>query len=394
MNPQDTPLTRLRAGHERSVLELLRRHGPLTRAALGRHSGLSRTTLYDIVGSLVARGAVVAAPPGAGERRRGRPVETLSLNPDAGLAVGVDFARRAVHVAAVNVAHEPIGSASAPHPARLPWAERVALAERLIGSLAGGALRLDALDAIGIGLVGPVSQQDAGESELEPVALLRERFGVPVLVDNNTRLAALAEATWGAGAGAPDVLYLRLSHGVGGGLVVGGALHRGPRGLSGEFGHVVVEPGGRACECGGVGCLETVASLGAVLAAFHAEAGGPAPDLDRLLDAAGSTGEGPEVVAARAVLAEVGERVGAVLAAACQVVGPGLVVLGGELARAGEALTRHVQRAIEARVMPTSRRHVALRRATLGEAGGALGGIALVLHGPASPGGEAANGPG
>ncbi|MFG1696201.1 ROK family protein [Nonomuraea sp. NPDC049309] len=275
MAPPSGPLSQLRRGHEELVLGLLRKHGPLSRGELGKRCGLSRTTLYDILAELVANGAVVTASPQEAPRGRGRPAETLTLNPDAGQAIGIDFARGGLHVAAVNLAHEIVGSASEPHDADLPWEQRVELAERLIGSLTGtgsGALRLGALDAIGVGVVGaqaegpageePESREGTGERPPHPVqVLLRERFGVPVLLDNNTRLAALGEAIWGAAAGGQDVLYLRLSHGVGGGLVVGGSLHRGAYGLSGGLGHITVEPGGAPCGCGGTGCLETVASI-------------------------------------------------------------------------------------------------------------------------------------
>lgn len=374
------PLARLRRGHEELILRLLRTHGPLSRGDLGRLSGLSRTTLYDIVGALVDSGAVVATAPAPAERRRGRPVEQLTLNPGAGQAIGIDFARRAVRVAAVNVAHEVIGSAGEPHPADLGWEERVDLAERLVDGLAGGSLRLGALSAVGVGVVGPVGAPvtedtpSPGHEHARPARdalplLLRKRFGVPVLVDNNTRLAALAEATWGAAAGVQDVLYLRLSYGVGGGLVVGGTLHRGAHGLSGEFGHITAQPDGRRCSCGKDGCLETVASIGAVLDAY-----GAAADLPAFLSAASHDPD-----AAR-VLDAVGTRVGTVLAALCNAIGPEVTVLGGELAEAGPALFRPVERALTAHLMPISRPRADLRPATLGEAAGALGAIALVLH--------------
>ncbi|MGC7096088.1 ROK family protein [Amycolatopsis lurida] len=364
------PLSQLRRGHEELVLGLLRRHGPLSRAQLGTHSGLSRTTLHDIVNALLGSGAVVTqhvAPTGG----RGRPAETITLNPDAGQAIGIDFARRAVHVAIVNVAHEIVGTATEAHAEDLPWEERAELAERLVGGLAEGTLRLGALSAIGAGVVGPVGDADPGH---EREALLRKRFGVPVLLDNNTRLAALAESIWGAAAGHRDVLYLRLSHGVGGGLVVGGALHRGAHGLSGEFGHITVDPDGEPCGCGGTGCLETVASIGAVLTAYR-EAGGDAGDLTGLLTALESGDP-----AAEQVFAEVGRQVGTVLAALCNAIGPGLIVLGGELAEAGQALSGPIETALSRHLLPISQPKVVLRRAGLGDTGGALGGIALVLH--------------
>lgn len=392
MHPHDGPLTRLRRGHEQSVLELLRKYGPLSRAELGTRSGLSRTTLYDIVAGLVTSRAVVVGTPYVEARKRGRPVERLSLNPAAGEAVGIDFARRAVHVAAVNLAHEVVGSAGEGHAADLSWPERVDIAVRLLDSLttgargeseAGGsgraqAVQLGALRAIGVGVVGPTTDPGSESAHAQGIDglpdLLRKRFGVPVLLDNNTRLAALAEAVWGAAADSSDVLYLRLSHGVGGGLVVGGALHRGRHGLSGEFGHITVDPAGERCECGGTGCLETVASLDAVLRRYRA-AGGRADSPARFLDAA-TAGDPP----ALEVLARVGGEVGGVLAAICHAVGPGVIVVGGELAQAGDALLEPVERALRQHLMPLARHHVDVRRATLGEAGSALGGIALVLH--------------
>ncbi|MEV0848887.1 ROK family protein [Streptomyces sp. NPDC049954] len=392
MHLQDGPLTRLRRGHEELVLGLLRRHGPQSRAELGHRAGLSRTTLHDIVATLVSSGAVVGEPASPAPRKRGRPVERLRLNPATGQAVGIDFARRAVHVAVANVAHEIIGTAGAEHAPRLPWPRRVALAERLVGSIDAGSLRLSALGvvgAIGVGLVGPVPVADpdpdvsAAEPRFreheEPVRLLAERFGAPVLADNNTRLAALAEATWGAAVGSADTLYLRLSHGVGGGLLLGGALHRGLGGLSGEFGHITVEEDGRPCGCGGAGCLETVASVGAVLDAYR-EHGGTAEGLGELI-AAVRRGD-PRALA---VLERAGRLTGQVLASVCNAVGPGTVVLGGELLAAEEALTGPLRSALDRHLLPAARSRVRVVGAALGERGGALGGIALALHSAPSP---------
>ncbi|WP_037570143.1 ROK family transcriptional regulator [Phaeacidiphilus oryzae] len=378
MQQNEGPLSRLRRDHERLVLDLLRKQGPMTRGELGGLCGLSRTTLYDIISALVASGAVVTSVPQSAHRGRGRPVERLTLNPQAGQAIGIDFARRAVHVAVVNVAHEIVGTASETHGSEMSEDKRVDVAQRLVGRLTGGALRLGALGAIGVGVVGPVGrpgeEAGLGHNGDTLAALVRERFEVPVLVDNNTRLAALAESTWGAATGEQDVLYLRLSHGVGGGLVVGGALHRGAEGLSGEFGHITVDPEGAPCGCGGTGCLETVASVGAVLGAYRAQ-GGRADDVPALIEAIAS-GD----ARASSVVSEAGARVGSVLAAVCNAIGPAVIVVGGELAALGRALTEPVERALSANILPVSRWRMSLRPAELGEAGAALGGIALVLH--------------
>jgi len=373
-----------RRGHEQAVLGLLRAYGPLNRGELSRRCGLSRTTLHDTLSGLLAAGAVVTATPDEAPRGRGRPAERLALNPAAGQALGIDFSRRAVHVAAVGVTYEIVGTAGEAHEPGLPWPDRVALAERLVRGLLGGGLWRRALKGVGVGVVGPLAGawdgapdgawDGARDGALSGVAaLLGERFGGPVLLDNNTRLAALAESTWGAAAGDRDALYLRLSYGVGGGVVAGGVLHRGADGVSGEIGHVPVDPAGRPCECGGTGCLETVASIRAVLDAYRAR-GGRGDDLPALRAAV----EARETIAL-GLLSEVGGQIGRVLAALSNAIGPRVIVIGGELAELGAPLLEPVRKALDAGAVPISRHRLTLRRAALGDVAGALGGVALAL---------------
>lgn len=358
------------------MLRLLREHGPLTRGELGALCGLSRTTLYDIVGALMDKGTVVASVPEAARRKRGRPAEVLALNPGAGRLLGIEFARRAVRVAAMDAAHEIAGTAGEQHGPDTPWQTRIDLAWQLADGLTDGTLRSGTLEGIGVGTVGPVGPPDRRSPWAPPhdtvAALVRERFGSQVLIDNNTRLAALAETICGAAAGWQNVLYLRLSHGVGGGLVVAGALHRGAHGNSGRFGHITVDPDGAACECGGTGCLETVASIEAVLDACRA-AGCAVADVPELVAALESGDRG-----AHAVLAQVGGYVGRVLADVCHALGPDVIVLGGELVEAGPALMEPIERKLNANVAPRSCGWPRVLPAGLGDAGTALGAIALL----------------
>ncbi|WP_316751368.1 ROK family transcriptional regulator [Streptomyces herbicida] len=371
-----TPPSRSRTGHEALLLRLLREHGPLTRGELGTLSGLSRTTLYDVVGALTDNGTVLASVPGAVRRKRGRPAEVLALNPEAGQMLGIEFAPRAVRVAAMDAAHEVVGTAGEPHGPDTPWQARVDVAWRLADRLTGGALRSGALSGIGVGVVGPVALPERGllgaPGYNTVSALVRERFGAQTLIDNNTRLAALAETIWGAAAGEQNVLYLRLSHGVGGGLVVAGTLHRGAHGVSGEFGHISVDPEGAPCACGGTGCLETVASVGAVLEAYRI-AGGAAADVPELMAALESGDR-----AAHTVLARTGAHVGRVLADVCHAVGPDVIVLGGELVDAGPALMEPIERKLDTTVVRGACRPLRVRPAGLGDSGSALGAVALL----------------
>ena len=96
-------------------------------------------------------------------------------------------------------------------------------------------------------------------------AELSRRLDLPVAVDNDANLGALAEVSLGAGRGLTDVIYVMVSSGIGSGLILGGRLHRGATGFAGELGHVFVVEKGAVCRCGNRGCLETVASTDALL---------------------------------------------------------------------------------------------------------------------------------
>ncbi len=367
----------LREGHEERVLSALRGYGALTRSELGRHTNLSRATLSSIVRKLLSRSALVEVPSEPEVARgRGRPVNLLTLNPAGGLAVGMDLGHRRVEVAVANVAHEVVASAGEDCAERTPWAQRVEIAVRLLESTTQRAsVSLSAVEGIGVGVVGPVSPSGSHRHHRRAsrIDLIRERltgrYGVPVHIDNNTRLGALAEALWGAGAGVPNVLYLRLSYGVGGGLVLNGHLFSGADGGAGELGHVSIDHDGPRCHCGGRGCLERYVSLATLLERCHTR------QFDHVLRrlAAGDR-------RVREVIDDAGRNVGRVLAAACNVVNPEVVVIGGELAAAGDALLRPVRAGIQEAAHRQIRGRLRIEVAVLGHEGAARGGIALVLR--------------
>ncbi|WP_020574038.1 ROK family protein [Actinopolymorpha alba] len=385
------PLRLLRETHEERVLTALRTQGALTRAQLAEQTGLSRATLSSIVQHLLAKHAVSeTASGGESGRCRGRPVTLLTLNAAGGLALGMDLGHRSIHVTVANVAHEVVASEGTACSGRTPWAKRLELALRLVDELAGRhEISLDALAGVGVGVVGPVSDTGGHRqpSRAARIALVRdgltERFGVPVYVDNNTRLAALAEAIWGAGAGLQDVLYLRLSHGVGGGLVLGGHLFSGAGGAAGELGHISVDRNGPRCACGGRGCLERYVSLAAVLERCGVRG---FDEVLRRLEADDS--------AVRQVIEDAGTRIGEVLAAACNTVNPESVVIGGELTAAGDHLLRPLRAAVRKYAHNQVRQRLHIAPAVLGHDDAARGGIALVLRRSALLAGYPATTPG
>jgi predicted NBD/HSP70 family sugar kinase len=375
----------VRRTHEERVLRVLREHGALSRGQIAGAVGLSRTTLSEITGSLLLRGAIVVVDTDRAKREgSGRPAERLALDPASGQFMGVDFGHRRVHVAVADAAHEIVVSGSDRYDDDAPWPVRLDVVFRLIDRLSDeSGVHYGALQGVGIGVPGPYSatpgvlfvaphQSVAAGDPASAQAEFANRFGAPVIIDNNTRLAALAEVTFGSSS-VEDLLYVRLSDGVGGGLVVGGRLVTGSSGLAGELGHVTVDPQGLECRCGKKGCVETVASVPAILASCR-DQGLAVEDLD---DLAAAVDRSHPI--ADKVLRAAGSAVGRVLGAASMVLNPADIVIGGEITRVAPAMVQQAAATIAFEHFPRVAKPV-VRTAQLSDDDGALGALAALFH--------------
>ena len=388
----------VRRTHEEQVLGALRSRGPLSRSRLAEVVGISRSTLSEITAQMLRRGAVVVVGTDAAERTgSGRPAERLALDPASGQFLGVDIGHRRVHVAVADASREVIATAEASWPAGTSWRERLDRTFALVDEVTGErGIHLGALQAVGVGVPGPhrsVPEPGAGpeagwgrsrvRTESTRAAFV-ERFGTPVVVDNNVRFAALAEALH-AEPRTRELLYVRLGDGVGGGLVSDGRLLTGAAGLAGEIGHVRAVPGGAACRCGGRGCLETVASTTAVLdeCRRRGAAAWTLDDLARLVEARDPVVE--------EVLTEVGTALGSALAAAAMVLNPADVVVAGDVARAAPRVVEQAAATAEGELSALEDAAPRVRPARLPSGAGALGALtavveqALQLHGGVQP---------
>jgi glucokinase len=198
---------------------------------------------------------------------------------------------------------------------------------------------------------------------------MRERFGLPVGIDNDANAATLAEWAHGAGRGTQYMVMLTLGTGVGGGLILGGKPYRGAIGAGAELGHMVIDLDGPPCQgaCTGHGHLEVLASgLAATMAAK--EQFGPAVDAHRLVRLAN---EGDR--AAVGLLAELGRRLGAGIGSLVNIFNPELVVIGGGFSAAGDFLLEPARELVAREALSPARELVRIVRAELGTAAGLVG---------------------
>jgi predicted NBD/HSP70 family sugar kinase len=238
-----------------------------------------------------------------------------------------------------------------------------------------------AVVGVGMGLPGPIDSATGavGSSAILPgwvgvpaAAAMERHLGQPVLVDNDANLGALAEVTWGAGKGVADVVYIKAATGLGAGLVIDGRLHRGRAGTAGEIGHTTIDEHGRVCRCGNRGCLETFVAAPVLLELLrHSHPPGLTARGMLELAAGGDTG-------CRRVVADAGRAIGSAVANLCNLLNPERVVVGGDLAGAGDLLLDPMREVVGRFAVPAAVPQIVA--GVLGERAEVLGALALVLR--------------
>jgi glucokinase len=220
-------------------------------------------------------------------------------------------------------------------------------------------------------------------------AVMAERIGLPVWVDNDANAALLAEARFGAAAGARHAVMLTIGTGIGGAILIDGRIVHGARGGAGELGHMVVDLDGPPCPCGNVGCLEAVVSGRALgREALRVAQAAPSSGLGRAL-AAGREMTGMLATelahdgdpAARDVVALMGTRLGVGVANLVNAFNPEVVVIGGGVIGAGDLLLEPVREVVRERALAPSRDDVRIVPARFGDESGMLGAALLALDG-------------
>jgi glucokinase len=271
--------------------------------------------------------------------------------------------------------------------------------ERIVGSLEGALAKAGLgqgdLAAVGICSPGPCDI-DAGVLSSAPnlpgwrdvpiCRYLEERLGVPTRLENDANAAALGEHVYGAGRGCRHLIYMTVSTGIGGGLIIDGRLYRGATGVAGELGHMTIEPDGPLCGCGNRGCLEALAS-GTAIAARGEElvAQGGSALLARLAQEQGdltaetvSRAADQGDIACQGIIQRAGYYLGIGLASYVNIFNPEVIIIGGGLTKAGELLLAPARAEMAARAMPEALKAVQLRPAELGDYDGLMGMVALL----------------
>ncbi|MEE1926784.1 ROK family transcriptional regulator [Streptomyces sp. TRM 70351] len=362
------------------VVRAVRMAGSLTQAEIARTTGLSAATVSNIVRELKDSGTVDVTPTSAGGRR----ARSVSLSGDAGVVVGVDFGHSHLRVAVGNLAHKVLAEEAEPVDVDASAAQGLERAEQLIGRLvASTGIPSGKVIGVGLGVPGPIDVETGvlgstailpGWAGTNPRDELAGRLGVPVHVDNDANLGALGELVWGNGRGAGDLAYIKVASGVGAGLVIRGQVYRGPGGTAGEIGHITLDESGPVCRCGNRGCLETLTAARYVLPLLTPSHGAELT-MPRVVALAREGDPG-----CRRVIADIGRHIGSGVANLCNLLNPSRVVLGGDLAEAGDLVLDPIRDSVSRYAIPSAARQLSVVPGSLGGRAEVLGALALVLN--------------
>lgn len=362
------------------LINLIAAKGALSRAQVMAELGWSRTLVTRVATLLLDEG-LIAEDVIADGGRRGRPTAQLRLVVGKAATIGIDLGYRSVRTILASVDHTILASDEREFGDDYGPDDALTGARQMIDAMLASVGRgwSDIVGA-GIAISGLIDYENNAPSlhSLLPhwagdvVQRAQAHLPCPIVLGNDTRLACYAELLWGAGRDFDSFLYLKLHSGVGGAYVLNRRIVSGATGVAGEFGHMVVVPGGERCRCGGRGCLETVVGVPAVvrgLSPFYGYTPTWREVLRRLADGDAQT---------REAFDDAYEAIGRATASLCNILNPEAVILGGALSRASGDIEGRVAGGIERHALPACGA-TPVRLGTLGRGAAALGAVGAVL---------------
>lgn len=381
----------VRAHNLSLTLNLIRDHGSITRAEIIHLTKLSAPTVSSLVNVLISSDFVKEG--GIGMSSGGRKPVVLEFNYEARKVLGVDMGATHITIIVMNLKGEVNRRFSCHMDVVSKPAETLSTIRTAIENIMSES-GLTESDLLGIGYTvpAPLENETTGEfithympawKNIRCIETVREVIkDVPVYFENDANVAALAEQWWGCGLGYDNLVYIKLGTGVGSGLIINGSVYKGFSGTAGEIGHTTIEADGRSCRCGNRGCLESYIGMQGILSdGRRALMNDPswAGHLDDL-DVKGVVKAAREGnIECEKIITTAGWYLGIGLANIINLFNPGLLILGGDLAEAGQMLLDPARQSLVERTVGFNTRTDNLVIGELGSNAVAIGAATLVI---------------
>jgi len=384
-------------GCENTLVDLIQKHGELTKAGLVRSTDFSRTKITSCIDSLLEKEILIENS--TTQYSGGRRSKTFSLNGRLGLVCGIDIGATSIDLGISDFSGKLIGRSAEPASVRDGPIKVLGRACSLIENLLRESnLSSDKMSGIGIGVPGSV---DFAAGTLVSPPIMPGWDGYPIIqtvqqwfpaanvvVDNDVNVMALGEINQGAGQGVDNLIFVKIGTGIGAGIICEGKIYRGTNGCAGDIGHIAVDKSGPLCHCGNRGCLERIASGPAIaersLAAAQA---GKSPILLHHSEENGGVLRTEDVGAAARegdalsieMIRESGQHIGDVLAGLVSFYNPQMIVIGGGVSNLGNLLLSSIRQTVLHRSLPLATRDLQIVFSEIGADAGVIGATSLAM---------------
>ena len=359
---------------KKAIIGFLYRMGELSKPEICRLTNVTTPTVSRMIEELMDEGWVIDR--GCGNSIGGKRPHVFSLNPDAAYILGVDIGREYLRVAIFNLKNEPI-EGILEYPSILEEQDDQAtlryVREKIDETI--GRLNVDRakIKMAGFALPGLIDREGTSYTYLtyeQPgiKGILEEMLQIPVFIDNDSNVMAMAEHTFGVAKDVNNVLCVSVNECIGLVMILNSKLYRGGIVMAVEFGHILISGLEASCHCGKIGCLETVSSGRAI----ENVAGKP---LQEIIEAARK-----DDISAIDLLHRAGEKLGEGIATMIHLFNPDMVVIGGKIVQAGDLMLVPVQQAINKYALARMRGHCELKMSNLGVYSAILGTLMMVME--------------
>jgi N-acetylglucosamine repressor len=373
------------------ILNIVRMHEPISKQNIARELFVNLTTITLLVNELKEKHKLLIE---AGEdvSKGGRRPKLYSINKEKGVVLGVDIGGDNIRVILIDITGNIIASITSKTDVKSNgWELLNELSNMIKKFIRDSKLPESKITGIGLSISGVIDAHSGksifcpninGLNDFPLKAFLEEKTKLPVFIDESVRCMALAEKHYGVAKDYDNFIFVSLGKGIGIGIYANGKIYRGSTGLSGELGHITVSENGPICNCGNRGCLEAIASGPGILKrAKEGIENGIVTSITSEInnDLSNMT---VEIIAKEAekgdkfaysLINRTGEYIGIAIAAALNLFGPELVVLGGGIANSGDIMIDAIKRTVQMRALGVITKKVRILRSLLGDNIAALG---------------------
>ena len=391
----DQPSSIKEINHHR-ILNLLRLRPGISRVEIVNQTGLGKGTVSTIVSRFIREGVVREVGKGVQLASVGRPPVKLKLNARVHLAIGIELTGSECIAALTDLYSAPLRVEHCTMP-DLSVDAALDVIARTVDQLMDG-YDMASLLGVGVGVPGLVDEtrqrviycENIGWFDVPLGSMLSERISKPVMVMNRPAAGVLGEYWYGIGKGHANLAYIPVGIGIGCGILIGGKLYKGSSGCAGEIGHIIVasDGQGRRCKCGNMGCLETLASLPAIVtqARERVEQDGnsllaewtrgvlPSITSQMIIQAAG---EGDSLSVE--IVQEAAGYLGIAVSTVISLFNPSIVIIDSEMLELGDLFLDPIRETVQRRAFPNALPAVKVVPSSLGRRAVAIGAATLVI---------------